>query len=112
MGSPFSNCCIVPSDDSGDETSDDTDDDEDEGGKKGGQVVDEALATEVTQLAEKRKGFLLTKVRKLYTQRGQVFCQMPNLTREYNFSGFERLTLMSKYAVSFGRCSYLAWWLF
>lgn len=54
------------SDDSEDETSEDTDDDEDEGGKKGGQVVDEALAAEVTQLAEKRKVFLLTKVRKLH----------------------------------------------
>ncbi|XP_050736968.1 nipped-B-like protein isoform X1 [Eriocheir sinensis] len=49
-------------DDSEDETSDDTDDDEEEGGKKGGQVVDEALAAEVTQLVEKRKTFLLTKV--------------------------------------------------
>ena len=48
--------------DSEDETSDDTDDDEDEGGKKGGGQVDEALAAEVTQLAEKRKTFLITKV--------------------------------------------------
>ena len=48
--------------DNEDETSEDSDEDEEEGGKKGGGQVDEALAAEVTQLAEKRKSFLITKV--------------------------------------------------
>lgn len=49
-------------DESEEESSEESEEDNDEeGGKRGGHV-DEALVAEVTQLAEKRKLFLLTKV--------------------------------------------------